>query len=142
MRDYDPSLPDITHDPEQIEQVLLNITRNALQALGDIGGIITLRTRTTFQISLHGTRRRLAARIDIGDNGPGVPAQLQDTLFYLMVSGREGGTGLGLSIAHNLIDQHCGKLNLTVGPVIPNSRSTCLFISRGSYATRDCLDRR
>lgn len=116
VRDYDPSLPDITHDPEQIEQVLLNITRNALQALGDAGGIITLRTCTAFQISLHGTRHRLAARIDIGDNGPGVPTQLQDTLFYPMVSGREGGTGLGLSIARNLIDQHCGKIEFNSWP--------------------------
>lgn len=116
VRDYDPSLPEITHDPEQIEQVLLNITRNALQALGDAGGIITLRTRTAFQISLHGTRHRLSARIDIKDNGPGVSAQLQDTLFYPMVSGREGGTGLGLSIARNLIDQHCGKIEFNSWP--------------------------
>lgn len=110
MRDYYPRLPDITHDPEQIEQVLLNITRNAFQALGDAGSIITLRTRTAFQISLHSTLHRLVVRINIGDNGPGVPAQLQHTLFYPMVSGREGGTGPGLSIARNLIDQHCGKI--------------------------------
>ncbi|NIG98130.1 MAG: nitrogen regulation protein NR(II) [Serratia symbiotica] len=116
VRDYDPSLPDITHDPEQIEQVLLNINRNALQALANGGGIITLRTRTAFQISLHGTRYRLAAHIDIGDNGPGVPAQLQDTLLYPMVSGREGGTGLELPIARNLIDQHCGKVEFNSWP--------------------------
>lgn len=116
VRDYDPSLPEMVHDPEQIEQVLLNITRNALQALGEAGGTITLRTRTAFQITLHGTRYRLAARIDIEDNGPGVPAQLQDTLFYPMVSGREGGTGLGLSIARSLIDQHCGKIEFNSWP--------------------------
>ncbi|VDZ55250.1 Nitrogen regulation protein NR(II) [Serratia odorifera] len=116
VRDYDPSLPELAHDPDQIEQVLLNITRNALQALGEAGGTITLRTRTAFQITLHGTRYRLAARIDIEDDGPGVPAQLQDTLFYPMVSGREGGTGLGLSIARNLIDQHCGKIEFNSWP--------------------------
>ena len=55
VRDYDPSLPEMAHDPDQIEQVLLNITRNALQALGEAGGTITLRTRTAFQITLHGT---------------------------------------------------------------------------------------
>ena len=109
VRDYDPSLPELAHDPDQIEQILLNITRNALQALGEEGGTITLRTRTAFQITLHGVRYRLAARIDIEDDGPGVPAHLQDTLFYPMVSGREGGTGLGLSIARSLIDQHSGK---------------------------------
>lgn len=116
IRDYDPSLPDLTLDPEQIEQVLLNITRNALQALGESGGTITLRTRTAFQLTLHGERYRLAARIDIEDDGPGIPASLHDTLFYPMVSGREGGTGLGLSIARNLIDQHQGKIDFNSWP--------------------------
>ncbi|ARD39813.1 nitrogen regulation protein NR(II) [Edwardsiella ictaluri] len=116
LRDYDPSLPELNHDPEQIEQVLLNITRNALQALGERGGTITLRTRTALQVTLHGERYRLAARIDIEDDGPGVPAQLQDTLFYPMVSGRSGGTGLGLSIARSLIDQHQGKIEFNSWP--------------------------
>ncbi|MBJ7223309.1 MULTISPECIES: nitrogen regulation protein NR(II) [unclassified Brenneria] len=116
VKDYDPSLPELTHDPDQIEQVLLNIMRNALQALGEEGGTITLRTRTAFQLTLHGVRYRLAARIDIEDDGPGIPAQLQDTLFYPMVSGREGGTGLGLSIARSLIDQHSGKIEFNSWP--------------------------
>lgn len=116
IRDYDPSLPELAHDPDQIEQVLLNIARNALQALGKNGGTITLRTRTAFQITLHGSRCRLAARIDIQDNGPGIPAHLQDTLFYPMVSGREGGTGLGLSIARDLADQHGGKIECSSWP--------------------------
>jgi len=116
VRDYDPSLPELPHDPDQIEQVLLNIVRNALQALGKQGGTIVLRTRTAFQLTLHGTRYRLVARIDIEDNGPGIPAHLQDTLFYPMVSGREGGTGLGLSIARNLIDQHSGKIEFNSWP--------------------------
>ena len=116
VRDYDPSLPELAHDPDQIEQVLLNIVRNALQALGPEGGEIILRTRTAFQLTLHGVRYRLAARIDVEDNGPGIPSHLQDTLFYPMVSGREGGTGLGLSIARNLIDQHSGKIEFTSWP--------------------------
>ena len=116
VRDYDPSLPELAHDPDQIEQILLNITRNALQALGEEGGTITLRTRTAFQSTLHGVRYRLVARIDIEDDGPGVPAHLQDTLFYPMVSGREGGTGLGLSIARSLIDQHSGKVEFNSWP--------------------------
>ncbi|QCT19123.1 nitrogen regulation protein NR(II) [Jejubacter calystegiae] len=116
VRDYDPSLPDLTHDPDQLEQVLLNIVRNALQALGEQGGEITLRTRTAFQLTLHGERYRLAARIDVEDTGPGIPPHLQDTLFYPMVSGREGGTGLGLSIARSLIDQHSGKIEFSSWP--------------------------
>lgn len=117
MRDYDPSLPELSHDPEQIEQVIINIARNALQALGNqAGGIITIRTRTAFQVTMHGTRYRLCARIDIEDNGPGVPMQLQDTLFYPMVSGQENGSGLGLSIARNIIDQHNGKIEFSSWP--------------------------
>lgn len=116
IRDYDPSLPELSHDPGQLEQVLLNIVRNALQALGNAGGMIILRTRMAFQITLHGVRYRLAAKIDVQDNGPGVPAHLQDTLFYPMVSGRQNGSGLGLSIARNLIDQHQGKIDFTSWP--------------------------
>ena len=116
VRDYDPSLPELAHDPDQMEQVLLNITRNSLQALGEDGGTITIRTRTAFQLTLHGVRYRLVARIDIEDDGPGVPAQLQDTLFYPMVSGREGGTGLGLSIARSLVDQNSGKIEFNSWP--------------------------
>ncbi|MCP5821458.1 ATP-binding protein, partial [Klebsiella pneumoniae] len=86
-----------------IEQVILNIMRNALEALQSAGGTIILRTRTAFQVMLHGERYRLAARIDIEDNGPGIPPHILDTLFYPMVSGREDGSGLGLSIARNLI---------------------------------------
>lgn len=116
VRDYDPSLPEFAHDPDQIEQILLNIVRNALQALGSEGGEIIIRTRTAFQLTLHGVRYRLLARIDIEDNGPGVAAHLQDTLFYPMVSGREGGSGLGLSIARNLVDQHSGKIEFNSWP--------------------------
>lgn len=116
VRDYDPSLPELQHDPDQLEQVLLNIVRNALQALGSEGGTIVLRTRTAFQLTLHGTRYRLVAQIDIEDDGPGIPSHLQDTLFYPMVSGRENGTGLGLSIARSLIDQHSGKIEFKSWP--------------------------
>jgi two-component system nitrogen regulation sensor histidine kinase GlnL len=86
-------------------------------------------------------RYRLAARIDVEDNGRVFRLILQDTLFYPMVSGREGGTGLGLSIARSLIDQHSGKIEFTSWPGIPSFRFTCLFGNRGVYATRDSLDR-
>ncbi len=116
VRDYDPSMPELSHDPEQIEQVLLNIARNAMQALAKQGGTIIIRTRTASQMTLHGERYRLCARIDIEDNGPGIAPQLQDTIFYPMVSGREGGTGLGLSIARSLIDRHRGKIEFNSWP--------------------------
>ena len=117
IRDYDPSLPELSHDPEQLEQVIINIVRNALQSLGNQpDGCITIRTRTAFQVTIHGTRYRLCARIDIEDNGPGVPVHLQDTLFYPLVSGRDNGSGLGLSIARNIIDQHHGKIEFISWP--------------------------
>jgi two-component system nitrogen regulation sensor histidine kinase GlnL len=112
-RDYDPSLPSLMMDSDQIEQALLNIVSNAAQILAEQeNGQITLRTRTVHQANIHGQRYKLAAKLDITDNGPGIPSELQDTLFYPMVSGREGGTGLGLSISQNLIDQHKGKIDV------------------------------
>lgn len=116
-RDYDPSLPDIEMDVDQIEQALLNIVSNAGQILApQPDGKITIRTRTVHQANIHGQRYKLAARIEVIDNGPGIPADLQDTLFYPMVSGRQGGTGLGLSISQNLIDQHKGKIDVESWP--------------------------
>ncbi len=116
-RDYDPSLPEFDIDADQLEQALLNIVSNAAQILQPQGGgEILLRTRTSHQAIIHGQRFRLAARIDIVDNGPGIPMELQDTLFYPMVTGREGGTGLGLAISRNLIDQHQGKIEVSSWP--------------------------
>ncbi|MFA0551078.1 nitrogen regulation protein NR(II) [Vibrio lentus] len=116
-RDYDPSLPAIMMDSAQVEQAMLNIVSNAAQILkAQESGKITIRTRTVHQANIHGKRHKLAARIEISDNGPGIPDELKDTLFYPMVSGREGGTGLGLSISQNLIDQHNGKIDVESWP--------------------------
>ncbi len=114
-RDYDPSIPDFEMEPDQLQQAFLNIVRNAVEAMHGEGSI-RLKTRTAFQINIHGKRYRLAAEIKIIDNGPGIPEHIRDTLFYPMVTGREGGTGLGLSIARSLIDQHSGKIEFTSWP--------------------------
>lgn len=104
-------------DSAQVEQAMLNIVSNAAQILkAQESGKITIRTRTVHQANIHGKRHKLAARIEISDNGPGIPDELKDTLFYPMVSGREGGTGLGLSISQNLIDQHNGKIDVESWP--------------------------
>ena len=115
-RDYDPSIPDFEMDHEQLLQAFLNIVQNAVQALGDKGGIISIITRTAHQATIAGQRYKLAAEIRIVDNGPGIPTELLDTLFYPMVTGREGGTGLGLSISQNLINQHKGKIECASWP--------------------------
>ncbi len=111
--DYDPSIPDFEMQPDQLQQAFLNITQNAIQALSGqptTDGQITLRTRTAHQVTINGFPQRLAAEIKIIDNGPGIPEELKDTLFYPMVTGRSNGTGLGLSIAQELIKQHNGRI--------------------------------
>lgn len=111
-RDYDPSIPDLSMDPEQIQQALLNIIQNAIQALGQQGQI-KISTRVANQVTISGKRHRLALEIKIIDNGPGIPPELKQTLFYPMVTGRAEGTGLGLSIAQTLIQQHQGRIDFS-----------------------------
>jgi len=111
--DYDPSIPDFEMQSDQLQQALLNIVQNAVQALiPDLkqGAEITLRTRTAHQVTINGFPQRLAAEIKIIDNGTGIPKHLKDTLFYPMVTGKSDGTGLGLSIAQELIKQHNGRI--------------------------------
>lgn len=109
-RDYDPSIPDISFDEDKLQQAILNIVNNACQVL-DHQGNITLKTRIASNKTINGKRRKLCVQISIIDDGPGIPLNIQDTLFYPMVSGRQNGTGLGLSISQTLIHQHQGKLS-------------------------------
>jgi len=109
-RDYDPSIPDLSIDQDQIQQALLNIIQNAIQALKGAGEI-TIVTRVSNQVTINGQRHRLAIELKIIDNGPGIPEHLHNTLFYPMVTGRAEGTGLGLSIAQTLIQQHRGRID-------------------------------
>ncbi len=116
---------------------MLNIVSNAAQILAhQEHGNITIRTRTVHQANIHGKRCKLAARVEITDNGPGIPPELQDTLFYPMVSGREGGTGLGLSISQNLIDQHNGKSTLKAGLATPLYNLFADLTSRMDFVER------
>lgn len=108
-RDYDPSIPTLNAEPNQLIQATLNIVRNALESLGD-SGHITLRTRTQRQFTIADTPHRLVIRVDIIDDGPGIPRELQDRIFYPMITGRADGTGLGLSIAQTLVHQHGGLI--------------------------------
>ncbi len=121
VRDYDPSIPDVLIDREQMIQAVLNIVRNAMQAIAaqkhDMGlGRITLRTRALRQFTIGHIRHRLVTKIEIIDNGPGIPADLQETIFYPMVSGRADGTGLGLAITQNIISQHQGLIECESHP--------------------------
>jgi two-component system nitrogen regulation sensor histidine kinase GlnL len=118
-RDYDPSLPPLTVDPHHIIQAMLNLGRNALQALE--GGAVSaprlvLRTRAASNVSLGACRHRLVASVQFEDNGPGVPAEIRDTLFYPLVSGRADGSGLGLGIAQDLVSRHGGLIEFDSMP--------------------------
>lgn len=106
--DYDPSLPGVHWNLDQLIQVLLNLVRNATQALG-ASGHIQLRTRSFRHFSIGDICHRLVIRIEVIDDGPGVPAEIIDSIFLPMVTGRAEGSGLGLSIAQALV-QRCGGL--------------------------------
>jgi two-component system nitrogen regulation sensor histidine kinase GlnL len=113
--DYDISLPELAGDPEQLIQAVLNIARNAAQALhGD--GRIAFRTRVARQVTLAMKRWKLAVRIDVTDNGPGIPEDMLGRVFFPLVSGREGGTGLGLTLAQSLVQRHEGAIHVESQP--------------------------
>ena len=113
QRDYDTSLPEIIGDREKLIQAVLNIARNAVQAMqasGQKDAKITLRTRAERQVTLAKKRYRVAIKLQIIDNGPGIPADIRDRIFFPLVSGREGGSGLGLTLAQTFITQHHGMI--------------------------------
>ena len=115
VRDYDPSIPELTADKEQLIQAMLNLARNALQAVNE-AGCITLRTRAKRQVTIGGQRHRVVAQIDIEDDGPGIAESMQERIFYPMVTTRAEGTGLGLPIAQYLIQSHGGVIECKSRP--------------------------
>ena len=114
-RDYDPSIPPLVGDAELLIQAMLNIARNAAQALGERGRIL-LRTRVQRRVSIGATQHRLMCRVDVADDGPGVPDDIVESMFYPLVSGSGGGAGLGLSIAQSLVYEHGGIIECTSRP--------------------------
>jgi two-component system nitrogen regulation sensor histidine kinase GlnL len=114
-RDYDVSLPEIKADSEQLIQAVLNVARNAVQAMKGEGELI-FRTRAMRQVTLNNRRHRLALRLDIIDNGPGIPEAMREQVFFPLVSGREGGSGLGLPLAQTLVAQNGGVIEFDSRP--------------------------
>lgn len=113
--DYDPSLPDLQADRDLLLQSILNIVRNAAQAL-DNDGRITLRTRIRRNFNIGSRKHRLVARIEVIDNGPGIKEELLRQIFYPMITGRSNGTGLGLSISQALISRQQGLIECSSQP--------------------------
>lgn len=114
-RDYDPSIPELLGDPDQLIQALLNIARNAARAINE-DGYILLGTRVLRQFTIINKRHPLVLQIEIHDDGPGISEELQEKIFLPMISGYQGGIGIGLSIAQSLINQHGGLIEFTSRP--------------------------
>lgn len=130
-RDYDTSIPEFQGDREQLIQAVLNVVRNAAQALlgtqksadgyansTTAGPVreIRLRTRVVRQVTITKRRYHLALELQVIDNGPGIPAAIRDTIFFPLVSGRDGGSGLGLTLAQTFIQQHHGVIECESQP--------------------------
>ena len=120
-RDYDVSLPEFLGDKAQLIQAFLNVARNAMEALeqhppGADRPKITFKTRALRQFTIGHKRHRLVVRVDVVDNGPGIPPELLQNVFYPMISGRASGTGLGLAITQSIIGQHQGLVECESKP--------------------------
>jgi len=111
--DYDPSLPDVRGDADRLQQILLNLARNAIEAGART---LTLRTRAEHGLRIGERVLRSALRIDVIDDGPGVPAELRDTLFEPLVSGRADGSGLGQALSREIAHEHGGELRYASRP--------------------------
>ena len=118
-RDYDTSLPDLIGDREKLIQTVLNIARNAVQAMqtsATPNAELIFKTRAERQVTLAKKRYRVAIKLQIIDNGPGIAVDIRDKIFYPLVSGREGGSGLGLALAQTFITQHQGMIDCESAP--------------------------
>ena len=119
-RDYDPSLPELYGDEDQMIQAILNMVRNAAQSLIEHpespAPTITLRSRVVRTFTIAGIKHRMVARIDICDNGPGIEESMIDEIFYPMITTRADGSGLGLAITQSVIGQHGGVIECESQP--------------------------
>lgn len=108
--DYDPSIPEVIIDFEAMVQALLNLVKNAIQAMHQFGGMLTIKTRVEHKFTLGTQTYPLVALISISDEGEGIPPEVFDSIFYPMVSSKKEGTGLGLPVAQNVLRQHDGLI--------------------------------
>ena len=118
VEEFDPSLPPVWADPDQLTQVFLNLLKNAAEAAGDKGG--TIRIRTFYDLTLRLRRedgsRALPLQVEITDDGPGIPPGMIEDIFDPFVSGRENGTGLGLALVSRIIADHEGWVGVDSQP--------------------------
>ena len=129
-RDYDPSLPQLQGDKDQLIQAVLNIVRNSVDAINK-KGTIKFRTRVERSVYVGQQWYRCVIKVDIEDNGPGIPEHMHERIFYPMVTGRPEGSGLGLSIAQNIIRNHQGSIQLHSEPGYTRFSLLLPFTTRG-----------
>ena len=126
LRDYDLSIPEFRGDVEQLIQSVLNIAHNAAQALSERiqqgDAELIFKTRIMRQMTVAKVRYRLALDLHIIDNGPGIPLEIQDRIFFPLVSGRDGGSGLGLTLAQTFVQQHMGVIECDSRPGLTDFR--------------------
>jgi len=121
--DYDPSLPHIEGDSDLLMQALVNLIKNAVEALGVSGGEVMLRTRSRNGARKNG--RGLPIEIQICDEGPGLPKDMQDRIFDPFVTSKPSGQGLGLPLVAKIMEQHGGLVEVSSRP--GNTRFSLLF---------------
>ena len=107
LRDYDPSLPELIGDADRLTQAVWNLVRNAIEAGA---ANVSLRTRAEHGLRIGEQLHPLVLRLEIVDDGRGVPEELVDQLFLPLVSGRAEGSGLGLALAQQVAREHRGSL--------------------------------
>jgi len=115
IRDYDPSVPMVRVDRDQIVQALLNVARNALQAVNGKGRIV-IRTRVIANFVIGGRQHKVVDAIEIEDNGPGIKEELQENVFFPLVTDKPEGSGIGLTIAQELVSGNGGLLEFDSKP--------------------------
>lgn len=134
--DYDPSIPELLADKDNLIQIILNIVGNAIKAVGNSGTIL-FKTRILRNFTINNKKYRLAMRLEVIDDGVGVPKEIRDQLFFPMISGSAEGSGLGLSIAQSLANRHNGFIDFESEP---GETRFCLILPITQQTTTDTME--
>ena len=116
VRDYDPSLPAITRRSQSDDSGVLERRAQRDAGASASSGRLIFRTRALSNFTVGGEQHRLVLSAEVEDNGPGIPDELKETIFYPLVTGRPTGTGLGLTIAQDLVSRNGGLIEFTSQP--------------------------
>ena len=117
QQQFDPSIPPFLADEELLTQLFLNLIKNAVEAVGDVGLVrISSRVHADYRMTQQGERRTRMVAVDISDDGPGIPIEQQEQLFTPFFTTKATGTGLGLAICQKIVSEHRGLLKVQSSP--------------------------